>query len=230
MLDLMKQRTKVQDSAKLLRELRSAYRWAVRRVYNAAGGPDLLTTIGEELPVLAAVTRDYDLGAAVTGGEFLGVKMLSLKLPIDSFFTEMQPSDANATKFASADSAPVSNPNIAQGHPVMYTAINFSKVRFAPALPIGAIIRADYFRIGPVPDPTTNPTQEDGVDFPAIFHDAVVSKAVAQIFTTLDDTREGTSETRARDELNDAIYLATSRTKGPVQTRPVRSHRRGRFI
>lgn len=229
MFDALKSRTKISDASKLGTELRSAYRWVVRRVYNAAGGPDLLMTIGEELPALVAVTRDYDLGANVTAGELLGIKKLWLKLPQDTRFTGMDPSDADDPGFANMDSGTNATPDVAGGHPVLYTVINFDKLRFAPALPTTSVLRADYFRIGPVPDPTTNDIQQNSLDLPAAFHDAMVSKATAQLFTMLDDTREGTWETRARDELNDAIFTATNRTQYPTTTQPYKARRR-RYI
>ncbi len=225
MMDLLKLRTKVADQSKLLLELRSGYRWAARRIFNAEGGPDLLVTLGEELTALAATTRDYNVGS-LTAGVLLGIKQLWVKLPSDSKFTLMEPTDAGNVCFTNADSATTAAPVTAIGHPVFYTVVNVSKVRFAPALPSGAVVRIDYFRTGEPPDPTTNPTQTNGTDLPDVFHDAICSKAIAQTFGFLDDSREGAWETRARDELNDAIYLATKRTQSPPQTTPFRAGRR----
>lgn len=226
MLALMKQRTKVGDQEKLLNELRSAYRWVVRRVYNSADGPDLLMTIGEELPAFVAITRNYDLGANVVGGEFLGLKNLWLRLPGDVKFTPLLFRDENDDAFLAWDFSLAATPLLAISHPVFYTVINFSKLRFAPALPIGSILRADYFRIGPVPDPTTNDTQENGVDLPAQFHDAMVHKATAQLFGTLDDSREKSEEARARDVITDAIYATGKRVQFPTRVQGYGRRRR----
>lgn len=234
MLDLLKQRTKQADRAKLLMELRSAYRWVVRRVYNSSNGPDLLATIGEELPALAAITRTFDLGAAVTSGEMIGIKKLWLKLPSDTGFTGMVPDDSNDLNFSNADTSTAANPQVAAGHPVLFMILNFTQARFAPALPIGSVIRVDYFRIGPAPGvPDSGESSSDELaegavtaqDLPAIFHDAMVNKAAAQLFTNLDDDREASWEAKAKDALNDAIYMG-HRVQAPTMTQPFRARRR----
>lgn len=224
MVALLKQRTKVQDTAKLLPELRAAYRWVVRKVYTSADGPDLLVTIGEELTALAADTREYDLKTNLNDAKLLGVKALWVKFPTDTGFSPMQQADTNDPAFQSGDSTLEAAPLVATAHPVLYDMVNFSFVRFSPALPSGAIIRCDYDRIGSVPDPTTNNTQEDGSDIPDAFHDAIVSKATAHIFNMLDDSREGAWENRAREELRDAIYTTQRRVRTRVQ--PFRAGRR----
>ncbi len=238
MLDLLFQRTKVADRNKQLRELRSAYRWVVRRVYNTSDGPDLLATIGEELPPLAQITRTFDLGAAVRSGEMIGIKKLWLKLPSDTSFVGMDPADSNDPYFVDADAAPDANPQVAGGHPVLYMVLNFTQARFAPALPIGAIIRVDYFRIGPapgVPDESSESSSaellEDAVtaqDLPAIFHDAMVCKATEFLFSMLSDDREDNWKLKADDALNDAVYMG-HRVQAPTQTQPFRARRR-RYI
>ena len=215
-LELIQQRTKMADQAKILRELRAANRWVMRRVYNSAGGADLVSTVGEELTALVTTTRDYDLGAAVAG-RFLGIRELWVKLPTETRFTRMYENENLA-----ADNATVADPDIAYGHPITFAVLNFQKLRFVPALPTGAIIRVDYAKITVPPDPSTNPTADAGTDITELFDDAEVSKACAQLFTTLDDDRVGTYETRARDELNDALLVALKRTKKLTRTRPFR--------
>ncbi len=235
MLDLLQSRTRVTNRAKKLGELRSAYRWVVRRVFNSADGPDLLATIGEELPPLAAVTRTLDIGAAVTQGALIGIKKLWLKLPSDTSFVGMDPMDSNDPYFIDSDAATAADPRVAAGHPVLYMVINFSQARFAPALPVGAIIRVDYFREGPapgVPDTSSETSSSElledavtGQDLPAIFHDAMVNKATAQLFNMLSDEREASWERNASDSLNDAIYMG-HRVQAPTVTQPFRARRR----
>jgi hypothetical protein len=228
MVTFVKAWTKHPDDTKILIALRSGYRWTVKRVYNSEGGPNLLSTIGRELAI-ASTTRDYDLSAAIVtagGGELLGIKKLWLKLPSDQNFTPMNETDAETPVFQSYDAELAASPTIASGHPVMYQVVNYDKVRFAPALPAGSTLRVDYFRVAPPPDPTTNNTAETALDLPAIFHDAMVSKAIAHMFNMLDDTREGTWETRARDEVNDAIFTAGKRVQQPTRTTPWRRGRR----
>jgi hypothetical protein len=222
MVAFVKAWTKHSDDSKILIALRSGYRWTVKRVYNSEGGPDLLSTIGRELSI-ASTTRDYDLSAAIEtagGGELLGIKQLWLKLPSDSNFTPMNEVDAETPAFQVYDAELAASPTIASGHPVLYQVVNYDKVRFAPALPSGSTVRADYFRVAPPPDPTTNNTAETAVDLPAIFHDAITAKAIAEIFSMLDDTRTGEWETRARDHANDAIHTAGKRVQQPTRTTP----------
>lgn len=229
MVALVTQRTKVSDATKIVRELNSALRWVARRVYNTADGPDLLVTVGQELATLVATTRDYDLGTAFTtavaGTELMGVKLLWVKLPSDTIFRPMISADSNSQEFVDKDSAATATPDIAVGHPILYNVINFSKVRFAPALPSGAVVRADVFRIPPALSTSSNDAQANGDDLPSIFHDSIVHKANAQIFSGLDDSREGAEETRARDTINDAIF-ASRRTQAPQRTTGWRAKRR----
>lgn len=231
MLDLLYQRTKIADEAKLLRELRDAYDWAVTEIFVSADGPPMLVTVGEEITALIATTRNYDLETALTGGTLLGIQQLWAKLPNEVIFTRLIPRDISHPDFVAMDSSAAATPLIATGHPIFYAVTNYGQVRFAPALPAGTIIRADYSRIGPAPDPTVNPTQQDATDLPKIFHRAIVCKATAQLFNTLDDSREGSWETRAIDAKNRAIYAAGKvvRTQRPVETTPFRrgSRRRG---
>ena len=232
MIDLLTQRTKVADATKVLRELHVAYRWAVNEIFKSADGPPMLMTVGEQITALVATTRNYDLETALTGGSLLGLKQLWLKLTSDSAFTLMIQKDISDPDFVAVDSQPSADPLIATGHPVMYAVTNFGQVRFAPALPAGAVIRADYSRIGPVPDPTTNPTQQDGTDLPSLFHDAICHKGTALLFATLDDTREAAYEARAITTLNSAIYAASKavRTQSPITTQPFRAGRMRRWI
>jgi len=241
MLALLKQRTKVADETKRLNELWSAYRWAVKRIYNSSDGPKLLSTVGLELAALTGTTKTYDLAAAVkaaNGGDFLGVKKLWVKLPSDTRFVPMEPADSNEPDFVNADSDPAANLTVAQGHPVQYDVINFAQARFAPALPATAVVRIDVFRIAPPPGLDESSDLESssdldkepvvGQELPAIFHEAMVWKATAQLFHGLDDVREAIDERRATGELDEAIYMA-KRNQSPTVTQPFRPRRR-RFI
>ena len=222
MVARVRRKTHQADESKIVNELQAAQRWVGRRVFNSTGGPELLTTIGEELTALAATTRSYDLGANVTGGVFLGLKQLWVKLPGSTRFSKMDHVDVTEM----ADSATTAAPDIASGHPISYAVINFSKLRFAPALPASSVLRVDYFRVAPLLDPASNNTTENGSDLPEVFHDAIVHKANAQIFNDLDDDREGAEETRARDAFSSAMDIATGRVQGPTRTQPFNPRRR----
>lgn len=232
MLALLYQRTKIADQPKLLNELRDAYDWAITKIFVSADGPQMLITVGEELPVLAATTRNYDLETNLVGGTLLGLQQLWAKLPSETTFTQLTPREISHPDFIEMDSGTVAAPLIANGYPIYYAVTNYGQVRFAPALPAATYLRADYSRIAAAPDPTTNPTQADGSDIPRIFHRAILCKATAQLFNTLDDSREGSWETRAIDSINTAIYAAgkVNRTQRPVETTPFRRGNRRRGI
>lgn len=224
MVKLVQDRSRQRDQAKILRELRAAYRWAANRVYLSEGGPDLLSTIGQEL-TLAADTRDYNLAANITGN-FLGLKQLWSKLPSDVSFTPMDTADLETPNFQNRDNQPAATPEVALNHPVLYHVYNFGMVRFSPTLPSGTILRADFFRFGAPPDPTTNNTTESGSDLDSVFHDAIVCKAAAHCLENIDDDRVGSWETRAMVYLNDALLVAQKRVQGPIPHKGWRGRRR----
>lgn len=236
MLSSCQQWTKVADQTKRLTALRKAYNWAVRRVFNTENGPNLVATIGEQLPTLVATTKTYDLGANLAH-PVLGFKKLWVKLPSDVQFVGMDPADTTDQRFVDGDMDLAANTQVAQGHPVVYDIINFSQARFAPALPTGAIIRADYFRLArDIGEPESGDTEsheldEDpvvGEDLPAVFDDAITSEAISLLFNMLDDDREASWHSRALSELNDALFIG-KRVQGSTQTQPFRRQRR-RFI
>lgn len=224
MVQLVQDRSRQRDQAKILRELRAGFRWATNRVYLTEGGPDLLSTVGQEL-TLASDTRDYNLAANVTGN-FLGLKQLWCKLPSDQNFIPMDHVDLEVPSFQDRDSKPEASPDVAMNHPVLYHIYNFGYVRFAPALPATSILRADFFRFGPAPDPTTNNTAASGEDLTDLFHDAIVCKAAAHCLENIDDDRTGSWETRAMVYLNDALLVAQKRVQGPTAHRGWRTRSR----
>jgi hypothetical protein len=228
MVDLVRDRSKQPDTAKILRELRAAFRWAVARIYTTEGGPDLLSTIGTELTI-TGTTRDYNLAANVQG-TFLGLKQLWLKLPGDTNFTPLNEADLTAPSFQDRDSKPTADPDIAFGHPVLYQVYNFGMLRFGPALPDTSVLRADFFKFGPAPDPTTNNSPTSGTDLTDLFHDGIVCKASAHCLENLDDDRVGGWETRARDYLNDALFAAQKRVQGPEAHQGWARRRRRFFV
>jgi hypothetical protein len=158
------------------------------------------------------------------------VKQLWLKLPSDVRFTPMNPEDLSSPELSSLDNAAQATPDTAVGHPVTYAVVNFDQLIFAPALPAGSIVRADYWKFGPAPDPTVNTNADSGVDLTSLFHYALCSKAAAQLLTNKDDTREATWENRARDEINDAIFACQKRNQGLTRVLPFRPRiRKGSF-
>ncbi len=236
MLDSCFQWTKVSSQAKRLVALKKAYRWAVKRVFNSEDGPNLLATIGEELSALGATTKTLDI-ESLLAHELLGFKKLWVKLPSDVQFVGMEKTDTADQAFVDNDADLAANIKTAQGHPVYYDIINFGEARFSPALPAGAIIRVDYFRLAALPgvpggsETESSELDEDptvGEDLPAMFDDAVTSEAISMLFGMQDDDREGTWHSRAEGELTDALYIG-KRVQGPTKTKPFRPRRR-RFI
>ncbi len=226
LVDSVKARTRHVDDTRVVRELNSALAWAYGRVFNSTGGPDLLMTFDTELAI-AAVTRDYDLGANITGTLY-SLKQLWLKLPSDTNFTPMFQRDAMSDpQYVWNDQYPSSDTtSIAIGHPVRYEVMNFAEVRFSPMLPSGSRLRVDACIKPPDIDPTTNPTLTYGLDIPEPTHEAIADKATSQIFSLLDDSRWAEWDRKAETKLHDALYLMTRRAQGPTITSPYRRRQR----
>lgn len=228
MLTLLQERTKVSTRSRLLNELRAAFRWVGRRVYNSANGPDLCMVPDEEVDPLTEVTRTLDLGILLQGGTIFGIKQLWVKLPGDVRFEPMVERDLNDPLFIANDSEAATDTTAAKMHPVYYYVYNFSSVRFSPALPIDAVIRADYFCFPIPPDPDDSDSDsvtEEEASF-EIFQDAILHKAGELLFSGIDDARELLEKNRAQTSLDEAIYNAERRAQGPTRIQPYR--RRGR--
>lgn len=225
-VDSVRETTRQRDETKIVRALNQGKDWAWTKVYNSTNGPDVLMSFDTE-KTMSSVTREYDLGANVSGTLY-AIKQLWLRLSGDTNFTLMLPRDAAADpQFALSDQYPSSDTtSVATGHPVRYDIFNFAKVRFAPMLPSGAIIRIDAVIKPPDIDPTTNTTQTYGNDMPEPIHEPMVKKAISLIFNQLNDDRWKDWAVMAERELNDALYLLTRRNQGPTITTPFRIRRR----
>src|SRR5262249_9796899 len=130
-------------------------------------------------------TKTLNLANIVTGGEFLGLKMLWLMLPGDTRFTPMSDADTNDPDFLDTDADPIGTTVFAVGHPVQYDILNFAIARFAQTLPATSKLRLDYFRIpiefvesdesGSESSESSSEEMDEepvlGQDLPAIFHD-----------------------------------------------------------
>lgn len=221
MVTQIQDRTKHPSTTKIGNELKAAYRWAMRKIYNSENGPDTLVTIGEE-KTLVARTRTYDVSAAVTNS-FLGIKQLWVKLSTDSVFSPMVPTDTNSMDFMIRDSEINSDTSVvAVGHPVFYDSINFGQVRFAPALPSGAVVRIDYYQFAIALDVAAVTTLTEGQKVFDAITDAIMDKATAQVFNLLSDDRELKWELSAKENLVDAIWNINRRVQGPgaISTKP----------
>jgi len=225
MMTRLRTRTRIQDDAKIIGELRSAFSWARNRYFNTEHGPDDLDKIGEEMTI-SAVARDYDLGSNLAEHP-LGYKALWLKFAADTFFTPMVNADTSRPEFMRNDAiVSADTTTVASGHPVYFDIVNFDQVRFAPQLPAGCKIRVDYYKLAPFPDPTANDQLTPGVDITDIVHEAIVAKASSLLMITLSDDRAGVYEVLANQFLQDALYTAQRRVQKPVATTPFRVRRR----
>lgn len=199
----------------------------MNRVYLTEDGPDLLSTLAQEI-TLSADTKTYDLAANITGN-FLGIKALFCKFPSDTVFTLMENVDVEQPVFQDIDSQPAAIEPVQINHPVLYHVYNFGTVRFDQKLPASTVLRVDFYRFGAPPDPTTNNTVENGEDLTEFLHDAIVCKATAHCLENLDDERTGSWETRAMIYLNDALRLVQKRVTGPKAHRGWRARSRRIF-
>ena len=225
MIQRVKDRTHSRDDLKIIGELNSAKDWAGNKLFNAQGGPDSLSTHATQLTI-SSRTREYDLGANVTGTIY-GIKQMWLKLSTDTDFVLMVKLDSSDPLFTANDPYPSSDTTtVAEGHPVYYDVINFSQLRFAPPLPADCTLRADFYRKPPTLDPVTNNALAYGDDIVEPLHEAIVDKATGQMFVNQDDDRVIYWERQAKERLNDALFLIRARTSGPIRIQPFRRSRR----
>ena len=221
----VRDRTHHPDDMKIIGELASAKDWVINKIFKSADGPDQLASYATEL-TLAARTREYDLGAQLSGTLY-GVKLLWLKFSSDTVFSPMRPVDSADLRFIFNDQwANSDTTTVAAGHPVMYDVINFAMVRFAPPLPSGAVIRVDYWLRAPDIDPTSNNVLNYGADVMEPAQEAIADKATAQIFNLMDDSRDQYWDGQALQKITDALYVLNKRVQGPTVTQPFRIRRK----
>lgn len=218
MMDYVRGKTHVNDDVLILQALNAAHSWAYNIVYSSVNGPDLITTIIEEVTP-GGVTNAIDFSAFVTY-DVAGFKAIWAKLPGETNYTPCIQLDQNDPLFQSNDNignVGVSTP-ITASHPMHYYIFNFVEAKFDKVWPADIYFRVDYFRYPPALDPTAHNDLSAGLDLPAPFHQAVTDMAVSEIWDTLDDDRAERRRKLAEIGLNDALYVAAQRTKGPVRT------------
>lgn len=224
----VKQRTAQPNDLKIIGELASAKDWAYNKIFISADGPDQLSSSDVEV-TLSLRTREWDMGAAsgISGTDIYGIKLLWLKFPSETVFSPMRPADSADLRFIFNDQwTSADTTTVATGHPVMYDVIDFAKVRFAPPLPSGSVIRVDYWLNPPNPNPNTNNQLLYGDDIMAPTHEAITDKATAQIFVGIDDNRVLYWEQQAMLRLRDALYVIGKRTQGATTIQPFRIRRK----
>ncbi len=224
MVAAVKSRTHDTDDAKVLTELNAAQFWAFNLLYLAEGGPDLLLTYNEQ-KTLGSALREYDLTTNLTY-TIMGLKKLWLKLPGDTKFTEMRPTDSSTPQFVDD----VDDSTTVASHPVYYMMENFAELRFSALLPTGSILRVDYSRLPPAIDPTVNNTLSNGSDLPVTLHQVLVDYATGLRYVGQDDDRASGYIQTAAANLQTALYGVRRRVQTPTTTVPYRAGRRRRFI
>jgi hypothetical protein len=228
MVQRITDRTSVSNLRKILGELNSAKDWAFNELFKIENGPDQLISYGTEL-TLNAVTREYDLGANVSGTIY-GIKALWVKFSQDSVFTPTVPVDSQNRSFIFGDEWLASDTtDVAQGSPIYYDPENFAKVRFSPQLPSGTKIRVDYWKKAPDIDSITHDTLAYGSDIPEPLYEAILDKATSQCFVNIDDDRVSYWEGQANTKLRSGLYVVQKRAQGPTRTTPYRFRSRRFF-
>lgn len=222
MITSVKARTHDSDDTKVITELNAAQSWAFNRVYLTENGADVLVTINEQLTI-SVPSRSLNLENLLSF-EVAGIKKLWLQLPTDNGFTQMQSVDTTDPRYAALDN--LQTPEPAPTYPVLYYIGNYTQARFSCTLPVGSIVRVDYFRRPPSLDPTTNNPQTNGSDLPAAFHQAICENAAARRFSLTDDNKDVTWFTLADKSFQDALYHVQGRVQGPTVTQPFRRPRR----
>ena len=217
MLQLVRDRTHLLNKDSLLiEELISAQDWAFERLIT--NNANILKTSNFQA-TLVAQTSSYDLATAVSATvTLIAVKWLGVKLSGDTRFLPVSFIDSSDDRFIAAD-----QDTAATAGPVYAAMENFNQVRFAPPLPIGAIIRCDYI-YSPLDLSLSSNVIED---LPVIVHQSIVDKACAQVFVTLDDDRAGYWEGQAlsklysaSNSLNRRQYAQQPKTRPSTRSRP----------
>lgn len=200
-------------SAKVVDALNAAQSLVFNRLRNSEAAGDFFMTIDGEYTLLAAV-RLLDLPTALNVTTMQAIKQMWLKLSGDSGFTRMQPTDLTDPVFNWQDNLDATNAT--PKHPVKYFVYNNLFVRFNALLPIGAVVRVDYFKA-----PTTL-AASGSCDLPVSVHGALCDFAISELWHALNDTRWSEAFKRAEFKLQDAVFEISRRSQFPTRTKPYR--------
>ncbi len=216
MLVLVRKRTKVtNDDDWLVRELNDAQDWAWQRIY--VTNPDIQLTFGTT-GTLAADATSLDLSTAVSS-TIWGLKTFWFKGAADTTYVPAVLKDENDPAFLALD---VLTPaQIIQ--PVIVALTNFNVLRFANNIISGTQWQADW--IGEPPALSLN-TNAANTSFPRVSHMAVVARAIAVIYDSIDDTRAQEWFNLSTARLSSAIHALKRRqflTKSSTKPYPSRS-------
>lgn len=206
MVRMLRKRTKLNnDDQYLIDELNSAQDWVYNRL--TVMDENILKNSDEQF-TMASQTQTYDIAANVSRPDMYAVKWLGVKLSGDTQFNPVRWMDSSEDSFMSADQQ-----TAATGHPILCESLNFGQVRFAPPLPAGAQIMVSYVYISLPFNLDTNAalTSSTYPGLPNPMYQAIVDKASAQVFMTLDDTRAQYWEGQALAKLRAALNVIDKR-------------------
>lgn len=212
MLALVKGRTKyLSNDTYLIQELNDGLAQAWKRIYPACSD---LQIMFETTGTLAVETQEFDLAAVITlaGGEFFAHKTFYVYDAGSLKYIPVVFMDANDPRFLDREqmTAQVLQPCYA-------AAVNFGEVRFAPALPSGSQWRSDW--VGNPPKMSL--AAQVYTTLPEPFAQPIVSWACANVFSTMDDTREDGIRDRFEDQCLAAVHqLKRRQNQTPQRTAP----------
>jgi hypothetical protein len=206
MLQKLRDRTHLlNNDPYLLDELNTAGDWVFNQIM--VMDEDIMKAENEQFTI-AAQTSSYDLGANVAKANMYAIKWLGVKLAGDTKFNPVQWMDSAKDLFMSAD-----QDQPATAHPIYCDTKNFSQVRFAPALPAGAVIRVDYIYCMQLMDLDTNAALSSSAytGIPNPFNQAIVHYATGLVMTGIDDLRDMIWERRAKEAVRVALNVLDKR-------------------
>lgn len=209
MIYLVRKRTKTtNDDGWIVAELSDALTWAWEHLYLT--NPNIKLTFGTT-GSLSADAQVLDLTTAVNATIY-GIERFWVKGAADTDYIPVVFCDPTDARFIAMDQ--ISPAQVI--HPVLVTIYNFNQIRFGNQLPSATNWKADW--IGTPPELSLN--TECVTDFPVPMHSAIVARAIATIFNSLDDTRASLWFGIAQDRLsvgNKVVrrrqFLTKSRTK-----------------
>lgn len=206
--------TQIADQNYVIRKLNKAQSYVANRIMPT--NVELFKVTDDQI-TLNSDTRSYDLAANVSTGELQQIEFLGVKYSSETRFTPVVYTKGNTDQFIYWDQEPVQ-----PVHP-QYTVIdNYDRVRFAPGIPSGSILRVDYIYLPKALSLQTQTTCQ----LPTIFHEVIVSDATRQCFLGIDDTRDQSYKFMAMDELYAALNVLNSRQfQQSPKTRPSTTRR-----
>ncbi len=218
MVTRIQDRTQSNNIGSIIDELNSAQDFVWNRIIT--NNANILKVDNCQI-TLAAQTSSYDLAANVTSGTLIEIKWLGVQFSGDTVFNPVTWIDSSNDNFIAADQS--AQP--ASSSPVFASSENFNKVRFAPPLPSGTVLRVDYIY---APVDLSLPTRTTS-DLPFIVHEAITDKATAQTYVNIDDmTRAQYWEVQATSKLMSAQNVL-NRRQYQQQPRIRSSSQRGSF-